>query len=39
MQCRQEATNCLSALKPCHNLSILCDGKIALTDILPHEVK
>ena len=39
MQCRQENTNCLPELKPCHNLSILGDGKITQTVILPHDAK
>jgi len=39
MQCIQDATNCLPAPKLCHNLSILGEGKIALTVILPHEAK
>jgi len=38
MLCRQKATS-LPALNPWHNLSILGEGKIAQTVILPHEAK
>jgi len=39
MQCRQEATYCLPALKPRHYLSILGKGKIAPALLLPRVAK
>ena len=39
MHCKQEVSNCLPALIPWHNLSILVKGKIAAAAILPHAAK